>query len=92
MPRRGDGLVPLRLVGLEVSLRQEAAALIREREQRPADGARVGAGRALVGERFERRHEAGLLEPVARVQEPAARRVHPRALAHRHDRREHLET
>ena len=52
---------------------------------------RVDARGALVGERLERRDEAGLLEPLAGAEQRAAGRVHPAALAHRHDRREHLE-
>ena len=89
MPIRLDRLAPAGRVRLQVSLRQQAAALVREREQRAPDRAGVRAVGALGGERLERCHEAGLLQPVARLEQPSAGRVHPPALAQRHDRLEH---
>ena len=57
-PRRLDRIAPARLVRREVGAGQQAAALVREREQRRADRAGVRACGALLGERLERRDEA----------------------------------
>ena len=60
-----------------------------ERDEGLRDVPVVERARALVREELERVCEPGLLEPVARVQQLAAGRVDPRALAQGHDRREH---
>ncbi len=44
-----------------------------------------------MGERLERRHQSGLFEPSAGLQQLAAGRVDPRTFVHRHHRREHRE-
>ena len=86
-PRRGSR--PDRLVRGEVVARDEPAALLDEREQRLRDRPAVDRRGALGGERLERGDEPGLVERVARLEQPAARRVDPLALVHRHHRREH---
>ena len=60
-----DRLAPARLVAGEVGARDDAAALVDQREQRLARSTRVDARGALLGERLERRDEARLLEQLA---------------------------
>src|SRR5215217_9384444 len=62
--------------------------LVHQREQGLAER---GAPAAFFRDELECPDEARLLEALAGLQQPAARRVDSPALAHRHHRREHLE-
>ena len=84
-------VAPGRLVRREVLAREQSAALDRQVEEGGADRPAVGASGSLGRNELERTHEALLLEPLAGLEERAAGRVHPRALVHRHHRREHRE-
>ena len=84
-----DGRRPFGPVGVEIRSGQRAVPLADELEQRVRDRARVDRARALVADQLECSDETGLLEPVARVEEPPAGRVEAGAFAHRHHRLEH---
>ncbi len=82
---------PDRLVALEVATRDEPAAVVHERQQLLRQRAPVGGGRPLVRQQPECADEPGLLQPVARPEQPPAGGVDPRALVHCHHRLEHRE-
>ena len=66
-----DRLAPHRPVRGEVGAGDDSAALRHQFEQRLGDRARVRAARALLGDELERANEAGLVELLARLEQPA---------------------
>ena len=86
-----DRLAPACRVGGEVVSREQPAALAREGQERLGERAAVGGLGSVGGKLVERSRQPRLLEPVAGPEQPPARRVDPRPLVHRVDRREHLE-
>ena len=71
----GDRLAPDRLVRSRSSLRDEAASVLHQLEQRAADCALVRAARPFFGDCLERCDEPRLPEEVALLEERASRRI-----------------
>ncbi len=90
--RRLDWGQPLDPVGSEIVGSHETLPLLHELQQGLGERPVVEGARPLGRHHLERRDEARLVKPVARLEEPAARCVDAPALAHGHDGREHGET